>query len=251
LTGKTQSRQKLFYLNSLTQPVKVLMKNFIYFGKAIKIFIVLVTILSIFGGYQLSQFFYRTNSDYMQRTIKMLAMERSLEDANIALSREIQEWKDMLLRADDTELYNKHQQAFFHAALALQEAFRHTKSAMQENGMETSLIEHMMNDNEALLSDYVAAKSFLKPQQIDSFRDVDKLILGADRNLQTDSAALITEIREFSNQQLKQIIPIQWNRYLLGLLGAISLLVMAILGFAFARLFQDPDKKEAANPSAI
>jgi methyl-accepting chemotaxis protein len=227
------------------------MKISIYSGRLLKIFIVLITLLSIFGGYQLSQLIYRINSDYMQRTKKILAMERNLEDASNALSREIQEWKDMLLRVDDAELYNKHQQAFFHAALALQEAFRHTKSAMQENGMETSLIEHMINDNEALLSDYVAAKSFLKPQKIDSFRDVDKLILGADRNLQIDSAALKTEMRDFSNQQLKQIMPTQWNRYLLGLLGAISLLVMAILGFVFARRFQDSDKKAAANPSAI
>jgi len=227
------------------------MNNSIYSGKALKIFILLITLLSIFGGYQLSQLIYRMNSDYMQRTEKILAMERSLDDANVALGRQIQEWKDMLLRADDTELYNKHRQAFFDASTTLQGAFQQTKLAMMDVGMDTSFIEHMVTDNEVLLSDYLIAISRLNPRQIDSFRDVDKQIFGVDRHLQDDFAALETEIRDFSNQQLNEIIPAQRNRYLLGLLGAISLLVMAILGFVFASLFQDPDKKAATNPSAI
>jgi len=227
------------------------MNNFIYLGKTFKIFILLITLLSIFGGYQLSQLIYRMNSDYMQRTEKILAMERSLDDTNVALSRQIQEWKDMLLRANDTELYNKHRQAFFDASLTSQGAFQRAKSAIRDAGMDTTFIEHMIDDNEALLSDYLAAKSILKQQQIDSFREVDKQIIGADRHLQNDFAALETEIRDFSNQQLNEIMPAQRNRYLLGLLGAISLLVMAILGFVFASLFQDPDKKAAAKPSAI
>ena len=227
------------------------MNNFIYLGKTFKIFILLITLLSIFGGYQLSQLIYRMNSDYMQRTEKILAMERSLDDTNVALSRQIQEWKDMLLRANDTELYNKHRHAFFDASATLQGAFQHTKWAMRDEGMDTSFIEHMVTDNEVLLSDYLTAISRLNPRQIDSFRDVDKQIFGVDRHLQDDFAALETEIRDFSNQQLNEIMPAQRNRYLLGLLGAISLLVMAILGFVFASLFQDPDKKAATNPSAI
>ena len=227
------------------------MNNSIYSGKALKIFILLITLLSIFGGYQLSQLIYRINSDYMQRTKKMLAMERSLEDTHDVFSQRTQEWKDMLLRADDTELYNKHRQAFFDASTTLQEAFQQTKLAMMDVGMDTSFIEHMVTDNEMLLSDYLTAISRLNPRQIDSFRDVDKQIFGVDRHLQDDFAALETEIRDFSNQQLNEIMPAQRNRYLLGLLGAISLLVMAILGFAFASLFQGPNNKIAANPSVI
>ena len=165
------------------------MHNFIYLGKTFKIFILLITLLSIFGGYQLSQLIYRMNSDYMQRTEKILAMERTLDDTNVALSRQIQEWKDMLLRVNDTELYNKHRHAFFDASATLQAAFQHTKWAMRDEGMDTSFIEHMVTDNEILLSDYLTAISRLNPRQIDSFRDVDKQIFGVDRHLQDDFAA--------------------------------------------------------------
>ena len=147
-----------------------------------------------------------------------------------ALSRQIQEWKDMLLRVDDTELYNKHQQAFFDASTTLQKTLERTKSFMQNEGLDTGLIENMLSDNESLLSDYLTAKSMLNPRQKDSFRDVDNQVIGVDRHLQSDLAELETEIRHFSNLQLNEIMPAPWNRYLIGLLGACSLLVMCNIG---------------------
>ena len=133
--------------------------------KPFKIFILVMMLLSIFGGYQLSQLIYRINDVYVQRSEKILAMERALSNTTFALSRQIQEWKDMLLRVDDTELYNKHQQAFFDASTTLQKTLERTKSFMQNEGLDTGLIENMLSDNESLLSDYLTAKSMLNPRQ--------------------------------------------------------------------------------------
>lgn len=207
----------------------------------------MMMLLSVFGGYQLSKLIYRVNSDYMQRTEKILAIERGLDDTTFALSRQIQEWKDMLLRANDTELYNKHRQAFFDASITLQEAFQRTKMAMKNDGIDTSEIEHMLSDNESLLSDYLSAKSMLNPQKIDSFRDVDKLVVGIDRHLQNDLVALETKIRHLSNQQLNEIMPAQGNRYLIGLFGACSLLFMASAGYVFATYTQSNKKKKTGD----
>jgi len=206
-----------------------------------------MTLLSIFGGYQLSQLIDKMNGDYLQRTEKILAMERSLDDATVAFSRRIQEWKDMLLRANDIELYNKHRQAFFIASTTLHEAFQHTKMAMQNDGMDTALIENMLHDNEMLLSDYLTAKSMLNPRQMDSFREVDQQVIGVDRHLQDDLATLEATIRNFSNRQLNEIMPAYRSRYLIGLLGTCSLLIMAIIGFAFASRIQSNKSKNTGN----
>ncbi len=219
------------------------MKNSIYLDRPFKIFIMVMTLLSIFGGYRLSQLIDKINGDYLQRTEKILAMERSLDDATVAFSLRIQEWKDMLLRASDTELYNKHRQAFFIASTTLHVAFQHTKMAMQNDGMDTELIENMLHDNEMLLSDYLTAKSMLNPRQIDSFHEVDQQVIGVDRHLQDDLATLETEIRHYSDQQLSEIMPVHRRRYLIGLLGACSLLIMAIIGFAFASHIQSNRNK--------
>jgi len=223
------------------------MNNSIYSGWPLKIFILVMTLLSILGGYQLSQLINKINDEYLQRTEKILAMERSLDDVTVAFSRRIQEWKDMLLRANDPELYNKHRQAFFIASTTLHEAFQHTKVAMQNDGMEIKLIENMLHDNEMLLSDYLTAKSMLNPREIDSFHEVDQQVIGVDRHLQDDLATLETEIRQFSNQQLNEIMPAHRSRYLIGLLVACSLLIMAIIGFAFASYIQSNKNKKTGN----
>lgn len=77
------------------------------------------------------------NDYYLQRTERILVMERGLTDATIALGKQIQEWKDMLLRINDTELYNKHRKAFTDASAGVLEALMRTKTAMQNENMNT------------------------------------------------------------------------------------------------------------------
>jgi hypothetical protein len=203
-----------------------------------KTFIAVVTLISIFGGYQLSQLIYRMNDNYLQRTEKILAMERSLNDATVALGSQIQEWKDMLLRVNDTELYNKHRQAFTEASVGVQEALMRTKMAMKNDGMDTGEIEQLLGEHQSLGSDYVFAKSVLNPEQIKSYLETDKLVIGVDRKLQHHIAVVKAEIQRFSDQQLKRAMPVDENPYLLGFMGAAALLVMSLVGFIFAIRFQ-------------
>lgn len=82
------------------------------------------------------------------------------------------------------------------------------------------------------------AKTILKPQHIDSYLETDKLAIGVDRKLQQHIAAVRVEIQSFSNQQLKETMPAQEERYLLGLLGASSLFIMSLAGCIFSRRLQ-------------
>ena len=214
------------------------MEGYMPLAKYLKIFISAVTILSILGGYELSHLIDRTNDEYLQQTEKILEMERNLGDATTALGRQIQEWKDMLLRINDTELYSKHRQAFLGYSIKVQEALRRTQTAMQEEGMDTDEIQQLLVEHQSLGSDYLFANSVLDPGQINSYLKADKMVIGVDRTLQQHIAVVKSDIQRFSNQQLKEIMPAKLNRYLLGLLGALSLLFMALVGFLFATRFQ-------------
>jgi methyl-accepting chemotaxis protein len=206
-------------------------------AKYYKTFIVVMALISIFGGYQLSQFIYGINVNYLQRTEKILKMERSLDEATVALSRQIQEWKDMLLRVNDTELYNKHKQAFTDANIAVQNAFMSTKMAMQDEGMDTEEIDQLLGEHQSLRSDYMLAKSRLNPRDINSYLESDQLVIGVDRKIQRHIAVVKTEIQHFSNQQLNKSVPVQGDRYMLGLVGALSLLIMTLVGLLFGSYF--------------
>jgi methyl-accepting chemotaxis protein len=219
--------------------MKKLLQGPVSLPRYFKTFVAVMALLSIFGGYQLTQLMYRMNDFYLQRTEKLLAMQGSLDDAAITLGRQVQEWKNMLLRVNETELYSRHRQAFFDCSKGVQEALLRTKTAMQDNGMETSEIEQLLTEHQLLLSDYLLARIMLNPGRVDSYHEVDNQIIGIDRKLQHHIAVTRTDIEKFSRQQLNGTLHAQRNHYLLiGLLGALSLLIMSLAGVAFAGLFQ-------------
>jgi hypothetical protein len=217
--------------------MKNIMQRFASFPKSFKLFLTLITLLSIFGGYQLSQLINGTNDKFQQRTHKLLVMERSLNEATIALGQQIQEWKDMLLRANDTELFNKHREAFQASSLRVQEALLRTKMAMTNDRMHTYLVEKLLNEHQSLLSDYLLANTRLNSQKKDSYLEVDKQAIGVDRNLQKHIADLRADIEYFSDYELNETVPSRMHLYLIGLLGALSLLIMSLGGVFFARHF--------------
>jgi methyl-accepting chemotaxis protein len=215
------------------------MQDYIFKSKRLARFIAAMVLLSILGGYLLSQLIYDSNTEYLQRTEKILAMERDLSDATIALGRQIQEWKDMLLRVNDTQLFNKHKQAFFDSSSKVDNALMRTKNAMRDDGMDTGEIEEVLIEHQSLSSDYLMAKSTLNSHENNSYLEVDKLVIGIDRSLQQRIANVKSEIQKFNDLQLNEAILTQGNRNLLGILGALSLLAMSLAGYFTARRFQD------------
>ncbi len=202
-----------------------------------KILVSVIVPLSIFGGYLLWHLIFGMNAYCQQRTERLLAMQNSVDDATIAFSKQIQEWKDMLLRAQDPALYSKHKNAFFEYGDQVQQALLRTKVAMQNEHMDTSMIEQTLIEHKTLSSDYLLAKSLLNPLEIASFREVDKQVIGIDRSLQKQLAAIRSDIIRHSRQQSEEASSAQWNGYLAGFFGACSLMIMALAGFAIAKRF--------------
>ncbi len=219
--------------------MKKLLPGHVSLPRYFKVFVAVTTLLSILGGYLISQLMYGMNDFYLQRTEKLLAMQGNLDDAAITLGKQVQEWKDMLLRVNETALYSKHRQAFFDYSKGVQEALLRTQKAMQDNGMDTSEIEQLLTEHQLLLSDYLLARIMLNPGRIDSYHEVDNQIIGADRSLQRHIAVVRAKIEESSRQQLDGTSRAQGNRFLLiGLLEALSLLIMSLAGVFFAGYFQ-------------
>lgn len=206
--------------------------------RSFAIFFAVMTLVSVLGGYQLSRLLFQMNDSIQQRTDRLMVIEMSLDDAAIALGIQIQEWKDMLLRAGDEELYNKHRKAFQDSSVGVQFALLHSKDAMREVGLDTAVIDQLSKEHKALVSNYLLAQARLDPRKIASAHEVDKLVIGSDRSLQDRLAFVKDEVERLAQQQLRGEMPGAAKRYwLLGLLGASSLLIMALLGFVFAFRF--------------
>lgn len=177
------------------------------------------------------------NEAAAQRSVQLLEIEESLDEAAIGLGRQVQEWKDMLLRVNDKALYDKHQKAFKESSLDVQYALLGAKGVMQNIGMDTADIDHLINEHKSLLSEYLLAYSKLRPAVKNSPYKVDMQIIGVDRKLQQDIESVKAGISAFAKQQMFRTAETQGDRNLMiGLLGATSLFFMALFGFIFANL---------------
>lgn len=217
-----------------------------YLPKAFIIFLVLITLISAFGGYQLSRLIYKMIDFPLQRAEQLLVIEKNLDDAAIELGMQIQEWKDMLLRASDTELYSKHRKAFLDSSVDVQYALQRTKTSMQNAGLDTGEIDLLSIEHKSLVSNYVLALAKLNSRKMESAHAVDKQVIGIDRRLQQHLADVKTGIEQLAQQHLNGKLPGQEKRYWqVGLLGTASLLVMALIGFIFASRFLDHESGAA------
>ncbi|MFA5371886.1 MAG: hypothetical protein WC298_07945 [Sideroxydans sp.] len=192
-------------------------------------------ILAVLGGYQLARLFVEVGESSAQRSVQLLEIEESLDDAAIGLGSQVQEWKNMLLRIDDKALYVKHQQGFKDASIAVQYALIRGRETMLGIGMETAEMDQLIMEHKALLTEYLHAYNKIKPGSSRTSSEVDMQVLGVDRKLQARIFSVKTAVSTYAKQQLHRAPHTQGNRsMMIGLLGAISLLIMALFGFAFA-----------------
>lgn len=213
-----------------------------YLPRAFVIFIVLMTLLSVFGGYQLSRLIYEMIDVPMQRAEQLLVIEKDLDDAAIEMGMQIQEWKDMLLRANDAELYSRHRKAFVDSSVDVQHALLRARTGMQNAGLDAGVIDQLSIEHKSLVSNYMLALAKLNPGQMETSRAVDKQVVGVDRRLQQHLAEVKSGIEQLAQQHLNGASRGQGKRYwLAGLLGASFLLVMALIGFLYAFRILDDD----------
>lgn len=199
-------------------------------------FVLLAVALATLGGYQLVQLFHEVDVSSARRSLQLLEIEEHLDDAAIGLGRQVQEWKDMLLRVQDSAQHARHQQGFKEASIAVQHALLEARTLMLEIGMETADIDGLIADHKSLLGDYLQAYSGLKSPEGDSRNRVDRQVQGVDRSLQARIVQVKSAISEYAKLQLARAPQTQGSRNLMvGLLGAFSLLAMAMLGFVYAR----------------
>jgi hypothetical protein len=121
--------------------------------KAFIRFAAIMALLSALGGYLLSHLVSRMNDASAQRSVRLLEIEEHLDDAAIGLGRQIQEWKNILLRAGNKELYSRHLGAFKDASIGVQYALLDAKRTMQMTGMDTTGIDHLIIEHKSILSE--------------------------------------------------------------------------------------------------
>jgi len=109
-----------------------------------------------------------------------LAAQLSWE-AHLAFKMQVQEWKDILLRGNNAEEYDKHLAAFAKQEKAVQDALGQVQNLIADLGLDTSSVAKLASAHAALGIKYREALKSFDQSNPEAGKVVDRLVKGLDR----------------------------------------------------------------------
>ncbi|HEX9025549.1 MAG TPA: methyl-accepting chemotaxis protein [Clostridium sp.] len=170
------------------------------------------------------------------RTSEYINLVDESRQAQVDFKKQVQEWKDMLLRGYDNESFKKYYSQFTQEKDNVQSQLLKLKENMKNQGMDTSSIDTLLNTHKDLYDKYNTAIKSYDPNNAESYRIVDGLVKGIDRKPTDDMDALVKDIKDKSKLETDNMLNesnIDSNNFNKTLICIAVLGVILILFFAF------------------
>jgi len=170
------------------------------------------------------------------RTSEYINLVDESRQAQVDFKKQVQEWKDMLLRGYDNESFKKYYSQFTQEKDNVQSQLLKLKENMKNQGMDTSSIDTLLNTHKDLYDKYNTAIKSYDPNNAESYRIVDGLVKGIDRKPTDDMDALVKDIKDKSKLETDNMMNesnIDSNNFNKTLICIAVLGVILILFFAF------------------
>jgi methyl-accepting chemotaxis protein len=170
---------------------------------AIGMLTVLIVVIGFYGLVAIVE----SNQRLHKSVIEGQTMAETIDTARLSqvhFKKQVQEWKNILLRGNDKDLFNKHLKAFNEEEQKvsgyLQSLSRLTTSA----GLSIPQITDAMHVHEKLGRQYREALAKYKQHDLASAVLVDKSVRGIDRNLTDQIDAIVGIIKNLTEKRMKE-----------------------------------------------
>ncbi|MBF0565411.1 MAG: hypothetical protein HQK89_09220, partial [Nitrospirae bacterium] len=101
--------------------------------------------------------------------------------AQVTFKKQVQEWKDLLLRGSDPEALKKYTNGFAKQEENVQEHLKKLKALMESLGLPSAMVDETLKVHGELGVKYKEALKSYDPNNAESYKIVDKLVKGIDR----------------------------------------------------------------------
>lgn len=112
----------------------------------------------------------------------------------VSFKLQVQEWKNILLRGQDKESFEKYLKGFEANELAVKDGLGKIKILEKAVGLNQAGIESLIMKHEELGKKYRDALKSYDPDNPDSFRVVDKMVKGMDRPVDEELNTLVSAV---------------------------------------------------------
>ncbi len=184
---------------------------------------------------------YNLLDDVSEETVQGVSSVADIVDntrqAQTAFLRQVQEWKDMLLRGRDGSLFEHHEHAFYAQSDLVTKSLNALALRMKQMGMNTAHVEAIQRSHANMLERYKAALAhYPLTQRPDNFMRVDAEVRGIDRELSAEFDVLKKEV---SDETLSRIGTVggtvrsrhEWQKYYLLVMLLVMLPGVSLYGF--------------------
>lgn len=170
----------------------------------------------------------------LQVTTQYIKIVDEARQAQVDFKKQVQEWKDMLLRGYDSESFKKYSSQFSQENDNVEKQLLKLKEDMTKQNMDTSPVDALLKTHKELYDKYNVAIKNYDPNNTESYRIVDKLVTGIDRKPTDDMDLLVKQIQDKAKSETDNMLEqsnIDSNNF------NKNLICIAILGMILIILF--------------
>lgn len=146
------------------------------------------------------------HNNNLQVTTEYINIVDEARQAQVDFKKQVQEWKNILLRGNNPESFKKYYSQFAQENDNVQAQLLKLKKDMDKYRLDTSLVDTLLNNHKDLYDKYNNAIQSYDPNNIESYRIVDELVKGIDRKTTDDMDALVKQIQDSVESETKNIV---------------------------------------------
>ncbi len=164
------------------------------------------------GLWKLSQNLQESQTVYADGINAISAIDTA-RGAQVDFKKQVQEWKNVLLRGNDPKAFTKYKRKFDQQEMQVQEKLLHLKTLIGQSPELLKQLDTLLATHKQLGEKYRSALQHYDPAKLDSAHVVDKLVKGIDRPPTKQMDQLIEAIRKYETADLSQVNSRQIENY--------------------------------------
>lgn len=125
--------------------------------------------------------------------------------AQVDFKKQVQEWKDLLLRGADPAAYAKYHDAFLAGSAQVDRDLQRLRSQLQALGSNVRSVDQALATHASLQRDYLAALAHYDGSDLKSAHVVDALVKGMDRPPTTAIDGIVAQVQRDQAQAAQRI----------------------------------------------
>jgi methyl-accepting chemotaxis protein len=153
-------------------------------------------------GWQTLSASNQRNAEMMQRSTQLELSIDTARSAQVEFKKQVQEWKDTLLRGNDQAAFDKYSKAFSDRSQQTDVLLQKLKDLFSKLGLNTAQVDDALKAHQELGVKYAEALKQYDVADAGSSHKVDALVKGMDRPPTQKIDEIVTYVLDQSNQMM-------------------------------------------------